>query len=105
MKVALAAGPDSEIMLPLSVAAVETGMRLGELLRMRAEQILSVDGVRHVVQPDSKNGQPRLVVLSSRAWAAMETAHKLARASGPPLFRLGLTKSSTDGAWHGRPRR
>ena len=59
MKQTLAAGPDPDIMLPLFDAAVGTGMRPGELLALRPAQVLSADGVRHVVQPDSKNGDPR----------------------------------------------
>ena len=51
--------------LPLVRLAIETGMRRGELLSLRWEH---VDLARRTAYlPDTKNGEPRTVPLSSRA--------------------------------------
>ena len=63
----LATKPAGPIMLDLLDLAIETGMRQAVLLSITAGQLRRVDGVDTIEQPDSKNGQPRHVVLSTKA--------------------------------------
>lgn len=69
---ALAAGPDGEAMAALFTLAVESGMRLSELLDVRRGQIQSAGGTRYIHRPDSKSGRSRRVVLSTRAAVAID---------------------------------
>ncbi|WP_298292937.1 site-specific integrase [Thiomonas sp.] len=55
----------------LITLAVETSMRLGELLQLRWEHIDIQARTAHLV--DTKNGQSRTVALSSRALAALDS--------------------------------
>jgi len=83
---ALREGPDGDLMAALFVFAVETGMRLSEILSVYPAQVLKTDGVRYVAQPDSKNGKPRFVILSTRALAVIEDLLKPARTAGRQIF-------------------
>ena len=66
------------------VLAIETGMRSGELLAMRWEYVNLT--TRTVFLPDTKNGSPRTVPLSTRALNAI---HTLPRSINGRLFRSG----------------
>jgi integrase len=64
---ALAAEKYGVKMMAIFIIAVETGMRLSEILDIRANQVKKSHTVTTIVRPDSKNGRPRHVVLSKRA--------------------------------------
>jgi integrase len=66
------------------VLAVETGMRSGELLGIRWEHVNLIN--QTVFLPDTKNGSPRTVPLSTRALSAI---HALPRAINGRLFSSG----------------
>lgn len=66
------------------VLAIETGMRSGELLAMRWEHANLTN--RTVFLPDTKNGSPRTVPLSTRALSAI---HALPRSFNGRLFCSG----------------
>jgi integrase len=66
------------------VLAIETGMRSGEMLAMRWEHVNLTN--RTVFLPDTKNGSPRTVPLSTRALNAI---HALPRALNGRLFTSG----------------
>jgi integrase len=66
------------------VLAIETGMRSSELLAMRWEYVNL--GKRTVFLPDTKNGSPRTVPLSTRALNAI---HALPRSINGKLFTSG----------------
>ncbi|MEG3620152.1 site-specific integrase [Magnetovibrio sp. PR-2] len=55
---------------PIVIIAIETGMRLGEILSIKRAHIDYKDAVIHL--PDTKNGTSRDVPLSSRALDALE---------------------------------
>lgn len=66
------------------VLAIETGMRSGEMLAMRWEHVNFEK--RTVFLPDTKNGTPRTVPLSTRALGAI---HALPRSINGWLFSSG----------------
>jgi integrase len=66
------------------VLAIETGMRSGEMLAMRWEHVNLTN--RTVFLPDTKNGSPRTVPLSTRALSAIQA---LPRAINGRLFSTG----------------
>jgi integrase len=66
------------------VLAIETGMRSGELLAMRWENVNLNN--RTVYLPDTKNGSPRTVPLSIRALGAI---HAMPRSISGLLFTSG----------------
>ena len=66
------------------VLAIETGMRSSEMLRMRWEHVNLNN--RTVFLPDTKNGSPRTVPLSTRALNAI---HALPRAINGRIFSSG----------------
>ena len=88
MREALRVGPHGDVMISLFSLAIETAMRLSELLSVRPSMLRSTKGVRSVELPDSKNGDARHVVLSTRGWQAIETLVRGARASDSPIFPL-----------------
>lgn len=73
MLAAVRAGTDGEEMALICVLALDTGMRLSELLDVRVGQVKRTRGGRYIERPDSKNGHPRKVVLTSRAGATLDT--------------------------------
>jgi integrase len=73
---ALALGKYGVKMTAIFVLALETGMRLSEILDIRANQVKRSKGVTTIVRPDSKNGRPRHVVLSKRATELVEKLHE-----------------------------
>ena len=66
------------------VLAIETGMRFGELLGIRWEHINL--NSQTIYLPDTKNGHPRTVPLSTRA---IEAINALPRAINGKLFNSG----------------
>jgi integrase len=70
---AVRAGADGEEMALVCILALDTGMRLSELLDIRVGQIKRTRGGRYIQRPDSKNGHARKVVLTSRAAATLDT--------------------------------
>lgn len=66
------------------VLAIETGMRSGEMLAMRWERVNLT--TRTVFLPDTKNGDPRTVPLSTRALNAIQV---LPRSINGRLFSSG----------------
>ncbi|HLO79247.1 MAG TPA: site-specific integrase [Magnetospirillum sp.] len=73
MLAALRAGTDGEQMVLVYVLALDTGMRLSELLDVRVGQVKRTRGGRYIERPDSKNGHPRKVVLTRRAGTTLDT--------------------------------
>ena len=69
--------------LPLVMLAIETAMRRGELLSLRWEHVDLARRTAHL--PDTKNGEPRTVPLSSRAVAVLTS---LARSIDGRVFPL-----------------
>jgi integrase len=65
---------------PLIVLAVETSMRLGELIRLEWKHVSLKARTAHL--PTSKNGEARTVALSSRATAALRDLKKVERLDG-----------------------
>ena len=76
LRAVLAAKLAGPTMLDLLDLAIATGMRQGELLGITAGQVRRVDGVDAIEQPDSKNGMPRYVVLSTSAAAIVKRRAK-----------------------------
>jgi integrase len=97
---ALAADPT---MTAVVIIALETGMRLSEILDVRPEQIHRMHGgTRYVSRPDSKNMRPRRVVLSPRAEVVLDSL--LANADlNRPLIRIGL--HTVENRWRAACRR
>lgn len=92
MREALLKGQDGKEMLTLFVLAIETGMRLGELLDIRAGQLRQAQDTRFIYRPDSKNSSFRRVILSTRAAAEIDAllAEKSDLEQNDRLFRLGV---------------
>ena len=89
-------GPTLDAVVTL---AVETGLRLSELLALRRSQLRRARGARWVEQPDSKNGQPRRVVLSSRAAAAADALAAAADGRGADARLIPLTEDALRWRW------
>jgi len=70
---ALRQGKDGEEMALICLLALDTGMRLSELLDIRVGQVKRTRGGRYIHRPDSKNGHARKVVLTTRAAATLDT--------------------------------
>ncbi len=58
MRAALLAGSHGDEMVDLMDVALETGMRLGELLDVRKGQVRRIRGVRVIERPDSRTATP-----------------------------------------------
>ena len=89
---ALQDGPDGQEMASIAILAIDTGMRLSELLDIRAGQVKRTREGRYVERPDSKNGHPRRVVLTTRAAATIDSLLAALPAGAEPdrrLLRLG----------------
>ena len=83
-----AAEADSDPMaLALVLTTLATGMRLGELTRLRWSHLDLRDGLLHI--PETKNGQPRTVRLAGAALEALKAWGKVRRLASnlafPPL--------------------
>lgn len=85
LRAVLAGKPAGAVMLDLMDLALDTGMRQSELLAITPSQCRRVDGVETIEQPDSKNGSPRHVTLSTRA-AAIIRRRSVGLKSGECLF-------------------
>lgn len=71
---------------PIVIVALETGMRLGEIIEIQHKNINFSDSV--VKLPDTKNGTSRDVPLSSRALAAINSAPR--PIDGGQLFSIDV---------------
>ncbi|WP_445682057.1 tyrosine-type recombinase/integrase [Radicibacter daui] len=69
---ALAEGPDAAQMLALYRIAVCAGLRKSELLKFNHEEIRRAQGTTVIDKRTTKNGQPRQIVLSDDAIAALD---------------------------------
>jgi integrase len=67
---ALKAKTDSLYLPALIDLAIETAMRLSELVNMRRRHVDTTSRVAHL--PDTKNGHPRVIPLSSRAVTTLQ---------------------------------
>ena len=67
MLAALRVGTDGAEMEAVAILAIDTGMRLSEVLDIRVSQVKRTRDGRYVERPDSKNGHPGRVVLTTRA--------------------------------------
>lgn len=76
------------------VVLVETGLRLGELMRLRAQDVDWDRGVLTVTE--SKSSKPRSVPLSDRAADALSAVRRANCAQDGPLFRQAW---ETEWAW------
>ena len=86
-------GSRANIWIPAAfVVAIETAMRKGELLALRWEHIDLKRRVAHL--PETKNGEPRNVPLSSRAVAVLEALPKAIKGQ---VFMT--TASALDQSW------
>lgn len=73
---------------PIIRFAVETGMRRGEILNVRAEHIDTANS--GLLIPETKNGRPRTIPLSEKAFAALKAAGEV---------KLRNTKPDSDRAF------
>lgn len=64
-------GRDAEEMMALFEVAIETAMRLSEILERSVRDLCSVEGRWQFLIPDTKNGHYRNVYLSTRAVSAL----------------------------------
>lgn len=97
MRVALVGASHGQEMLDLMDVALETGMRLGEILDMRKGQVRRIRGVRVLERPDSKNGHARRVTLSTLAAEVLDRRAESVDRPDARLFRLGYDQVS--GRW------
>jgi integrase len=85
------------LVLPVILFAIETGMRRGEIFRMRWEHLDAA--TRCLTIPETKNGYVREIPLTDKTWTILEALG--ARASGPVFqvkvncFRIAWTRLKT----------
>jgi integrase len=93
-----AAEADADAMaLPLILTTLSTGMRLGELTRLRWSDVNLKEGLLHI--PVSKNGQPRTVRLAGAALDALKAWGKVRRLASDLVFPpLDPEAESDDGS-------
>lgn len=82
------------LMRPLIILAIETAMRLGELLGLEWDRV-DLDK-REAYLPKTKNGKSRRVPLSSRAIAALRS---IKRGDSPHVFHSWRGVTSFQHAW------
>ena len=97
MRAALLEASRGQDMVDLMDMAVETGMRLGEILSLRRGQIRRIKGAHIVEQPDSKNGHPRIVTLSPRAVEVLERRCEKLQHKDAKVFQLNYDQ--VEGRW------
>lgn len=86
---------DNQMLLPLVELALETAMRLGEMLSMTWGQV-SVEN-RTISLFDTKNGEDRTIPLSSRAIAILQSITPDKNCSR--VFHLWRRSDSIKGSW------
>lgn len=80
------------LMLPLIVTAIETGMRRGELFRLKYADF---DFTRNVILiRETKNGESRYAILSSKTREALEPIFN--SQSTQPIFDMSLNRFRRD---------
>lgn len=77
-------GSRNPSILPLTILALETAMRRGELLSLRWSDVFLED--RFVRLHDSKNGEPRDVPLSTKAVSTLAPLAELATSASDRVF-------------------
>jgi len=97
MRAALLGLSHGQEMLDLLDVALETGMRVGEILDVRKGQVRRIRGVRVLERPDSKNGEARRVTLSTRAAEVLDRRAQVVTGPDSKLFRLSYYQVS--GRW------
>jgi len=98
---AISAGPDPEEMMAAFDIALETGMRLSEVLGIRCGWLSSTEGVQSILIPDdeTKNGDAREVVLSSRAQKAVARLFHEGRRRDPEDTLISLNLPQLEYRW------
>lgn len=100
MLAALRAGTDGEEMAVIAILAIDTGMRLSELLDIRVGQVKRTREGRYIERPDSKNGHPRRVVLTTRAATTIDMLlAALPEGAEPGRRLLRLDANMVDYRW------
>ena len=97
MREALLAGSCGQDMIDLMDVALETGMRLGEILDIRRGQVRRIRGVQIIERPDSKNGDTRRVTLSTKAVDVLNRRAEKLSSSDARLFSFRYEQ--VDGRW------
>lgn len=97
LRAAAKADPDP-MALPLILTTLATGMRLGELCRLRWPDVELKNGLLHI--PVTKNGQPRTVRLAGAALDSLKAWGKIRRLASdlvfPPLDPEAVKDDSTE---------
>lgn len=85
------------LLRPLILFAIETGMRRGELLRLRWDHIVWDKRVLRI--PITKNGTPRTIPISTRALSVLQDLHtqRATRADAARVF--STTEEAVKLAW------
>lgn len=91
---AVAAQHSNPLMRPLIILAIETAMRLGELLGLEWDRV-NLDK-REIYLPKTKNGKIRRVPLSARA---IEVLKSIERGASPQVFDSWAGVTSFQHAW------
>lgn len=99
IRAVLSASADGTVIDAVMTLAVETGLRLSEMLGLRRSQMRRARGTRWIEQPDSKNGSPRRVVLSSRAAAAADALAREADGRGIDARLIPLSEDALRWRW------
>lgn len=100
MRAALMAGPDGMKMVAIFDIALDTGMRLGEILGVQAGWVRRVRGGRYLALPDTKNGDARDVVLTKRAAATLDSlVAELPKSAPPDAELIRLSQSQVEYRW------
>lgn len=75
----------------------DTGMRRGEVINLRWEQIDEAHACIRLGATQTKNGRPRVVRLSTRALAALKSVPRIEGA--PHVFCVGASNAMCDRPW------
>ncbi len=97
MRAALLDLSHGQDMVDLMDVALETGMRLGEILDIRRGQVRRVRGVQSVERQDTKNGHPRRVTLSTKAAEVLNRRSEGKAENEARLFMFGYDQ--VEGRW------
>jgi integrase len=79
---------------PIIVCAIDTGMRLGEILKMQWSQISLDERIIRIPREHTKTGQPRIVGITKRLCAELLTVAQRLGDSGSVFGRRSSPKQS-----------
>lgn len=96
LRAAILARPRGQLLDLILTVAIETGMRLSETVGLARGHLRRSQGIRSIETGDSKNGDGRRIVLSSRAAAAIDALAADAPA-GPEARLIPLSKFAVQG--------